>query len=357
MLRPRKAACRRTRDNIMAAFLQFIDSLRPGRASEIRKNDSRAPGNATSDVSRPRVGIAFSSGGAKGLAHIGVIQVLEENGIPVHAVAGTSMGAYVGGLWSAGFNGRELEALAADMASKRDLWSLVDPVFPPRRGFVRGHKIRKRLEVSLAGRNFADLERPFLAVATEFETLERAVLREGDVASAIVASLAVPGVVVPVMRNGVEYIDGGVCDPLPVRLAKQTWDLDHVIAVNVLPPVGTIRRPALGTGANGSWRRSLRAVNRHLNYFARGNLLDILRGAAMGSQMRLVERSAREADVLIPAINSNSGWHNYHRYAEYIEIGRKAATRALPEIRALFETEATASPLSRNSNQEERPCA
>lgn len=190
----------------MAAFLHILDALRPAREwdEEIQVRP------------RPRIGIALSSGGAKGLAHIGVIQVLEEKGIEVDAIAGTSMGAYVGGLWAAGLNGKELEALAADMASKRDLLNLVDPVFPPRREFLRGTSIHGRLEKTLRGRTFEELEKPFFAVATEFETLERAVFQTGDVASAIVASLAVPGVVVPVTRDGVEYIDGGVCDPLPV---------------------------------------------------------------------------------------------------------------------------------------------
>ena len=247
------------------------------------------------------------------------------------------MGSYVGGLWSAGNSGKELEQLAAEMVSKRDLWSLVDPVFPPRRGFIRGASILARLEKTLRGKTFAELERPFLAVATELETLERAVLCEGEVSSAILASLAVPGVVVPVLRGGREYIDGGVSDPLPTRIARETWGLDAVIGVNVLPPVGSLRRRATSDCSGGFWKRSLRRANRHLNYFARGNLLDILRGAAMGSQMRLVGRSARHADVLISAISPNSGWHDYHNYRHYIEVGRNAAEKAMPKIRALYE--------------------
>lgn len=313
----------------MAAFFHLPDPLRP----------NRQPGGGTLAETRPRVGIALSSGGAKGLAHIGVIQVLEENDIPLDAIVGTSMGAYVGGLRAAGLNGKELEKLAAEMTRRRDLWSLVDPAFPPRRGFVRGRNIFERLEKTLQGRTFADLKTPFRAVATEFESLERAVLAEGNVASAIVASLAVPGVVVPVIRDGIEYIDGGVCDPLPVRLTRETFAPDIVIGVNVLPPVGSLRRRRAPAAGAPSWKRGLSFANRHLNYFAHGNLLDILRAAAMGSQMRLVGRSARLADVLISPVSVKSGWHDYHRYAEYIAIGREAATRALPELQALFHAE------------------
>src|SRR5690606_17360606 len=124
-------------------------------------------GGGHEESTRPRVGLALSSGGAKGLAHIGVIQVLEENGIEVDAVIGTSMGAYVGGLWASGLNGQELEELAATMATPRDLWALVDPLFPPRRGFIGGEKVRYRLEESLGERTFLEMEKPFYAVATE----------------------------------------------------------------------------------------------------------------------------------------------------------------------------------------------
>lgn len=309
----------------MAAVFQFLDLFRSG------------PKPGDESARRPRIGLALSSGGAKGLAHIGVIQVLEENGIVIDAVAGTSMGAYVGGLWCAGKNGDELARLAAEMGSKRDLWSLVDPVFPPRRGFVRGRRILERLEKTLGGKTFGDLDRPFLAVATEFETLERAVFDEGDVASAILASLAVPGIVVPVIREGIEYIDGGVCDPLPITLARDHFGLDAVIGVNVLPPIGSLRRPVSPATGRSRWSRGLGAANRHLNYFARGNLLDILRAAAMGSQMRLVQRSKRHADVLVSPMSPKTGWHDYHHHADYIEIGRAAAEAALPEIRRLIE--------------------
>ncbi len=318
----------------MAAFLHRLDKLRTDPESF----------SSGSIQGRPRLGLVLSSGGAKGLAHIGVIQVLEENGIEVDAIAGTSMGAYVGGLSAAGFDGNKLESFAAAMSGKRDLLDLIDPVFPPRRGFLRGRSIHERLEKSLQGKTFPELKKPFLAVATEFETLERASLRTGEVASAIVASLAVPGVVVPVVRNGIEYIDGGVCDPLPVSLAKKTWDLDYVIAVNVLPPVGSLRKPKTFAAAKSGWRAPFRFLNRHLNYFARGNLLDILRAAAMGSQMRLVGKSAREADVLISPMSPKSGWHDYHRYADYIEIGRSAALAALPEIKALLGKETRVNP-------------
>lgn len=285
--------------------------------------------------SHARIGVALSAGGAKGLAHIGVIQVLEENGIPVTAIAGTSMGAYVGGMWASGRNGRELEALAATMVAKSDLWSLVDPALPPRRGFIHGRKILKRLRHTLGEKTFDELAKPFFCVATELNGYVRSVLHEGDVASAILASLSIPGIVVPVLRDGIEYIDGGVSEPLPVNALREAGVVDKIIAVNVLPRPGEARRFKHTPKNYKPWRNPCSWLNQKVNLFARGNLLDILRGAAMGSQMRLVERSASHADLVIRAVSPMPRWHDYTSYRSYIELGRLAAEACLPEIRAL----------------------
>lgn len=314
----------------MAACFHFLNPFRAGFRS-----DGTAPVTA-GEPTRPRIGLALSSGGAKGLAHVGVIQVLEENGIKIDAIAGTSMGAYVGGLWASGLSGSELESLAATMAGRRELWELVDPSIP-RRGFIGGRKVLSRLRRTLGEKTFAELEIPFYCVATELNGYARAVLHEGDVASAILASLAIPGIVAPVVRDGVEYIDGGVCDPLPVSVLRDLPAIDRVIAVNVLPKVNQTRHFNEVAPKYRLWKNPCGYLNQQLNLFARGNLLDILRGAAMGSQMRLVESSAVNADVLIPAISPVPRWHDYNNYGAYIALGRAAAESMLPEIRALLE--------------------
>ncbi|NLT70756.1 MAG: patatin-like phospholipase family protein [Verrucomicrobiaceae bacterium] len=314
----------------MAACFHFLNPFRSGSGGV-------SPHPVTAESSpRPRLGIALSSGGAKGLAHVGVIQVLEENGIPIDAIAGTSMGAYVGGLWASGLSGAELEELAASMSGRRELWELVDPAIP-RRGFIGGRKVLQRLRRTLGEKTFAELKTPFHCVATELNGYARAVLHEGDVASAILASLAIPGIVAPVVRDGIEYIDGGVCDPLPVDVLRELPSIDKVIAVNVLPKVnqtGSFRESA---PKYRIWKNPCAFLNQYLNLFARGNLLDILRGAAMGSQMRLVESSAAHADVLIPAISPMPRWHDYNNYRDYIALGRDAAEGMLPQIWALLE--------------------
>jgi NTE family protein len=190
---------------------------------------------------------------------------------------------------------------------------------------------------------FADLKKPLSIMATEYDTFAPKILREGDVASAVLASLAIPGIVVPVERNMVEYVDGGVCDPLPVHVLLDDEKVDIVIAVNVLPTLEEFnhsrklpKRHGLGKPIP-LWKWPLRWLNRELNWFRRGNLLDILRSSAMASQMRIVEHAADRADVHIRPVDVHVRWHDYTSYKRYIKIGREAAEKALPEIRALLE--------------------
>src|SRR6218665_210863 len=127
------------------------------------------------DGARLKLGLALSSGGARGLAHVGVLQVLEENGIEIHAIAGSSMGAYIGALWAAGFSGKKLGELAAEMQDKRTLWKLADPIVPPVKGLFRGAKGKAHLERSLGELKFEDLERELFVVTLDIDTRERVV--------------------------------------------------------------------------------------------------------------------------------------------------------------------------------------
>lgn len=340
-MNPMKAAI----DTLVKTARRPVSALRdwlPGRERPETPDEPGTPPNADGVVTpttRPRIGLALSAGGAKGLAHIGVIQVLEENGIPVDAVSGTSMGAYVGAMWAAGQNGDQLEELAASMRETRDLWSLVDPVLFPRRGFIRGVKIEQRLRATLGDATFADLNRPLYLMATEFEGFRSRTLCEGDVVSAVLASLAIPGIVVPVMRDGVEYVDGGVCDPLPVSVLRNAAGMDHVIAVNVLPTVEEFylsRKKMTDCPALPLWKQPLCWLNKQVNWFARGNILDTLRSAAMAAQMQIVEQSAVLADITLRPVDKAARWHDYTNYRRYIEVGREVATEALPRIQALL---------------------
>jgi len=288
------------------------------------------------------VGLALSSGAAKGFAHVGVIQVLEENGIEVDMVAGASMGAYVGSLWACGNNGTELERIAREMEGRWSLWSLIDPAFPPRQGFLRGFAVKKRLMRTIGHARFADLVRPLRIVAGNLATLDRVIFSGGEVAPAVHASCAVPGVCVPVTIDGETYIDGGIVDPLPVEVLRE-MGAAHVIAVDVIPTPDRIRA---GLEAGREPKRDRKAgvrelfrkifpVNQQLNYFARGNLLEILMRSIYGAQIRVAEASSRMADLVLRPNICDDRWLDYRNPGKFIALGREAAEQHLEEIKAL----------------------
>jgi NTE family protein len=288
------------------------------------------------------VGLALSSGAAKGFAHIGVIQVLEENGIEVDVVAGSSMGAYVGALWAHGCDGLELERLARELETRWSFLTLIDPTFPPHRGFLRGFAVKKRLMRTIAHARFADLVRPLRVIAANLATLERVVFSSGEVATAVHASTAVPGICVPITIDGETYTDGGIVDPLPVDVLRE-MGVDRVIAVNVIPTPERIRHgieAELELGRhNPTPRRKLfgkiHPPDRQVNYFARGSMLEILLRSVQSGQIRMAEASCQQADLVLRPDIYDDRWLDYRRPGKFIALGRQAAERHLQEIKSL----------------------
>jgi NTE family protein len=215
---------------------------------------------------RPRVGLVLSGGGARGAAHVGVIRALEEMRIPIDAIAGTSMGAVVGGLYAAGLSGTEItdvfnaldwQDLLRDRAPRRNLvfrrkqddrsflargalgFRAGEGVVLPL-GLVQGQKITQvlrdaTLRVGVVS-DFDQLPTPFRALATDLETGEPVVMASGDLATVLRASMSAPGVLAPVEIGGRLLVDGGLVDNLPVSLAR-TMGVDVIIAVDVSFPL------------------------------------------------------------------------------------------------------------------------
>jgi len=288
------------------------------------------------------LGLALSSGAAKGFAHIGVIQVLEENGIEVDVVAGASMGAYVGSIWAYGCDGPELEQIAREMESRWALLSLIDPVFPPRQGFLRGYAVKKRLMRSIGDVGFSELARPLRVVAANLATLERVVFSSGEVAEAVHASVAVPGICVPITIKGETYIDGGIVDPLPVDVLRE-MGVSRVIAVDVIPTPDRIRmglelERELAKRADNRLRKFFHKavpLNQQLNYFAPGNLFEILMRSIQGAQIRVAEASCQMADIVLRPDICSDRWGDCAKPAKFIALGREATMRHLSEIKEL----------------------
>lgn len=292
------------------------------------------------EIARSRVGLALSSGGARGLSHIGVIQVLEENGIEVDVIAGCSMGAYVGAVWAYGYDGYVMEKLAREVEKRWGILELIDPFILPRQGFLRGEKVKRRLKRSIGDVHFSELVRPLRIVATQLTTLERAIFSTGEVASAVHASSAIPGACVPVSRDGELYLDGGIADPLPVDVLLELG-IEKIIAVNTIPTAAYLRsRYELdreqAANRQNRFSRFKELVNRYLNYFAPGNILDIILRSFHGAQMRVAEMSCLHADVVLRPLCFDGRWHDFRHPGKYIALGRREAEEHLEEIKALI---------------------
>ena len=185
-----------------------------------------------------RIGLALGGGAARGFAHIGVIQVLEEAGIRVDLVAGTSAGSLVAALYAAGRNGSTLARLALAM----DESAITDWAFPGR-GLIRGEALARYVREQTGGKLIEQLPLPLGIVATDLDSGEPVLFQRGDVGAAVRASSAVPAIFQPVKIGTREYVDGGLVSPVPVRFARQ-MGADVVIAVDISsPPDGIHRRP------------------------------------------------------------------------------------------------------------------
>lgn len=180
---------------------------------------------------KPRFGLALSGGGAQGLAHIGVLKALEEAGILPDYLAGTSMGGVIAAAYAAGLTPREIERIAADVSETRKLLRLAD-LSLPQQGIVRGQRILEFFDKHLRGSTFAELKIPLTLVAVDLNTGQEVYLKEGSVAEALRATVSIPGLFVPIEREGMRLVDGGLLNNLPVDVARQ-MGADVILGVDV----------------------------------------------------------------------------------------------------------------------------
>lgn len=175
----------------------------------------------------PTIGLALGAGGARGLAHIGVLKVLKEEGIDIDVIAGTSMGSIIGGLYAAGIPVNYMEKIAEEIE-----WDDLSDITFPRTGLIKGDKILKFIEILTQNKDFSELNIPFSAIACDIEKGEHIVLNSGNVSKAIRASIAIPGIFVPYEHQNKVLVDGGVLDRVPVSTVRK-MGADVIIAVDI----------------------------------------------------------------------------------------------------------------------------
>jgi NTE family protein len=190
-------------------------------------------------VRKKQIAVVFGSGGARGLAHIGVIRALEENRIPIDIITGTSIGALIGGLYASGKSVDSMEKIIGDVDKMMVAKILMPKFFAP--GVIDNKKIIEFIKGLVGDVKIENLKIPFAAVSTDFITGEEVVFNKGFVVDAIMASIAIPTIFQPVFFNNRYLLDGGLSNPLPISIATE-MKATSIIAVNVSPNPQRITR-------------------------------------------------------------------------------------------------------------------
>ena len=300
----------------------------------------------------PKIGIALGAGGARGWSHIGVLLELNAQGIYPEVVAGTSIGALVGGAYAAG-KLKELEDFARGLTGKRVI-SLMDVSFSGV-SFLGGERLRRELEHEFSGLSFEDLDKKFAAVATEIGSGHEIWLTKGNVADAIRASYAMPGIFEPVKINGRWLFDGALVNPIPVTLCR-ALGAEVVVAVNLVgdttfrgtivddrvsiepaleqydfatPAAGPSLRARIFGGMGGNLRRLFgkREDGAPGIGIAMMDAFNIAQGRISRSRL-----AGDPPDVLVNARLGTVGLFDFHRADELIAIGREATRRVIDDI-------------------------
>lgn len=268
---------------------------------------------------KPIVALALGSGGERGFAHIGVIKALEENDIHVDIVVGTSAGSVVGALYAGGYKSAELEQLAL----KLDQAQLNDYELS-KRGYIRGEQLQDFINRALNNRSIEQLDKPFIAIATQLGSGIAVAFNQGNTGMAVRASSSIPGVFNPVMIRGEEYVDGDLKKPVPVSVARE-MGADIVIAVDIsqLPKDNPLPE----------------------------DIIDTLTQSIRIMRQSIMERELEAAQIVIrPSIGQTPDIDSASKL-RLIKNGEDAAIAALPQIREWLQKIANEKTLMRAEKQ------
>lgn len=254
----------------------------------------------------PRIGLALGGGAARGFAHVGVIQVLEENGLKPQLVAGTSAGSLVAALYASGRSGAQLQQIALEMdeAAFAD-WTL--PLF--NRGLLRGEALARYVNAQVGGKLIEAMPLPLGIAATDLASGQGVLFQRGDTGTAVRASSAVPALFLPVKIGAQEYVDGGLVSPVPVRHARH-MGAELVIAVDI----------SSAPEGNPS-----------------GDTMDVLLQTFAIMAKSINRWELREADIVVRPALSGVRSADFAAKRRAIDAGRAAMQALLPQLKAAIE--------------------
>lgn len=261
---------------------------------------------STEPVPRPSIGLALGGGFARGIAHVGVLKVLEENGIAVDYIAGTSVGALIGAAYCSGLTIAELEEVAYKVRfTTFARWTL------SRFGFATNDRMISFLTRTLKAKTFESLRIPLGVTATEFSTGEGFVFRAGSLIDSVRASCAYPGMFLPIKVQDRWFVDGMLSYPVPTVPLRQ-MGASRVLAVHL----------------KGQW--SNQSAPRHL--------FDVIGQSFAIAQDRMSDHWKGAADLVVEPDVAGFEYDDFKRAGELLSVGETAMRRALPEVRKWLET-------------------
>jgi len=282
-----------------------------------------------------KVHLVLGSGGARGMAHIGVIEMLEEEGYEICEVIGCSMGAVVGGIYCAGFLKEYKQWLTG--LSKSNVFSLFDFTFTTQ-GFVKGDRIFQKIQEFTGEQQIEQLKIPFTAVSTDILNKKEVYFTSGNLFKALRASIAIPGVFTPVINEDSILVDGGVLNPLPLNLVDKKEDA-IIVAVNLNGPVEHLpKQPAKEIESNSYWEwfpkfpdTGKKENAAQPKVLPKISLFDLINTSYDFTQDRLTEMliDHHSPDLLIELPRNSCNVFEFYRASELIEAGRTAYKTAM----------------------------
>lgn len=278
---------------------------------------------------KKNVALVLSSGGARGMAHIGVIDALLAQGFNITSISGTSVGALIGAFHASG----DLQAYKKWILDldKFDLFKLFDFTFSTQ-GFIKGEKVFNELKKFITDKNIEELAIPFVAIATDIRHQKEVIINKGSMYDAIRASVSIPTVLTPLYKDDMELIDGGVMNPLPIDRITRTKD-DILIVVNVSAQEG--HAPAKPTPQEKSsylksinnffedWGKYLPGtakVEKKLGYF------DLMNRSIDLMQDKIIEHTVEkfQPDIMVNISKNACSTFEFYRAGDLINTGKKA---------------------------------
>lgn len=289
-------------------------------------------------MKKRNVALVLSSGGARGCAHIGAIKALEQNGFNITSIAGTSMGALVGGIYATG----QLQ-LFEDWISSLDMMEVLKltDFSISKKGLVKGEKVINKIRQIVPERNIEDLVIPFCAVATDIIQGTETVFTEGDLYEAIRASISIPTVFQPLRLNDHYYVDGGLTNPIPVNRVKR-FDDDLLVVVDVSAPIPYQKKMIESIQpANNKYSEKIELIKAKFNSLIpsqkKSENIEIfnLSNRSIGTMMRKISELTLEkhqVDLLISISKESFSTYDFYKAKEIIKEGEEVTLNALKDF-------------------------